>query len=118
MNSNANKSPRPLDEYTQIAELLKEQLKIINEKAEIVNERNLLLQSKDDIYYFRKDLEDLEHEDQERFKIIFADSLRRQEFEIADKNFVCLLAAALSEMIDKKIIKIENLLLENPIFRQ
>ena len=117
MNSNANKSPRPLDEYTQIAELLKEQLKIINEKAEIVNERNLLLQSKDDIYYFTKDLEQ-EDEDKERFKIIFADSLRKQEFEIADKNFVCLLAAALSEMIDKKIIKIENLLLENPIFRQ
>lgn len=117
MNSNANKSPRPLDQYTQIAEALKNELKIINEKTKLVNERNLLLQSKDDIYYFTKDLEQ-EHEDKERFKIIFADSLRKQEFGIANKNFIHLLAAALSEMIDEEIIKIEDLLLEKPIFRQ
>ena len=115
MNSNINKSPRSLDQFTQIAESLKNELKIINEKAKLVSERNLLMQSKDDLYYFTKDLE---HEDKERFKIVFADSLKKQEFEIANKDFIYLLAAALSEMIDKEIINIEDKLLEKPIFRQ
>lgn len=108
----ANRSPRALDEYTEIAEKLKTVLKDVNIKIELVNKRKVLMEFIDELNFMKKDfIEYIDNKD--NYNIILSKN-KIALFTISEPSLLLYFNEMLGAYATQEVIKIENILIGGP----